>query len=601
MERRVGRRRQTDRLVTLAQPPVEWLFLDADTPAGLLAPWLAASLPHCAWSCHVVAAGGDREGLIRQTVVDHLDREEVAVVHLHLVAEAGIGPAPEIEALLDAATRFQNEAYRERTGARLVPLPILEVPPGVDPEPALETAGDLAARLAKPSLLLWDEPTETTITTAAALGLRLYLGAKALDTSVMEILTAAHVLDSTMARSDGAGGILGSCWAHNVVAGGRVFDCGQQWRRGRSRAGFAEGRAPVWQPDPSLCAGCIADTIAGMGPSLHANQRRNEGRELALRASSALVDSAAHRAAAEVAWTAASLSRGPAERAAALVQTALCRLAGGQLEDADRTLLEAGENGAPAGLIAYHRAHVQVAWRDDIEALDRFAEALDLGLESVSVEDLHFEMALSHIRLEEWPDARGHLQQSGGPSAAIAFNLGVCDVNDNQAERALGHFDRALEIGPPDEDLGRIRFFRGFCLKQLERFEEAVDDLSLSIKIEEPELAHHNSLGFCLFKLGRHREAVASFEKAVAVDPGSAVDWANIGVNLERAGDVVRACRDVSQGARDGWQYRVCTGGVGADRAELNREGAKNAKTSHHRKSTQRRKGERRKGSRDIA
>ena len=266
-----------------------------------------------------------------------------------------------------------------------------------------------------------------------------------------------------------------------------------------------------------------------------------QGRELALRASSALVDAGAHFAAAEVAQTAASLSRDPGERADALIQTALCRLAGGQLKDADQALVDARASGAPAGLIAYHRAHVQVAWRDDIEALDRFAEALDLGLESVSVEDLHFEMALSHIRLEEWPDARTRLEQSGGPSAAIAFNLGVCDVNDGQAERALTHFDRALEIGPPEEDLGRVRFFRGFCLKQLERYEEAVDDLALSMELEEPELAHHNSLGFCLFKLGRYDEAVASFERAVAVDPGSAIDWANIGVNLERAGKVERA------------------------------------------------------------
>jgi tetratricopeptide (TPR) repeat protein len=527
--------------VTLAQPPVEWLFLDADTPLGLLARWLAAALPHCAWSCHVVATGGDREGRLLKTVVDHLEREEVAMVYLHLVAGAGIGPAPEIEILMDAAARFQSGAYRERTGSRLVPLPILEVAPDADPGPALEAAGELVGRLAKPSLLLWDEPNETTITTAAALGLRLYLGSKARDNSIMEILTAAHVLDSTMARVDGAGEMLGPCWTHNVVADERTFDCGQQWRRRRSSAGLSDEHAPLWQPEASLCAGCIADTVAGMEASLFANQRQDEGRELALRASSALVDSGAHHTAAEVAQTAADLSRTPRERADALIQAALCRLAAGQLKEADRVLVESADCGAPAGLIAYHRGHVQVAWRDDIEALDRFAEALEIGLDTVSIEDLHFEMALSHIRLEEWPDARTHLEQSGGPSAAIAFNLGVCDVNDGQAERALAHFDRALEIGPPDEDLGRVRFFRGFCLKELERYEEAAEDLARSIDLEEPELAHHNSLGFCLFKLGRYREAVASFENAVAVDPGSAVDWANLGVNLEKVGEVSRA------------------------------------------------------------
>ena len=523
------------------QQPIQWLFLDADTPVGLLAPWLGATLPHCAWNSHVVISGGDGEGRLLETVVEFLEREPVAIVHLHLVVDASITPSPAADRLLKAAAQFQNQAYRERTGARLVPLPILEVAHGADPGPALKTAGELAGWLAKPSLLLWDEPEETTIKTAAALGLRLYLGSKVLESSIMEILIAAHVLDSTMDRMGNVGGLLGPCWAHHAVAGGRVFACGQQWRLGRPRTELTDDQPPTWRPDTSLCANCIADTISGMGPSLVANQRQHEGRELALRASSALIETKTHHAAAEVAQTAVDLSTTDAQRGDALIQTALCRLAGGRLQNADQALLDANASGAPAGLIAYHRARVQVAWRDDIEALERFAEALELGTDVVSDDDLHFEMALSHIRLEEWAHARTHLEQAGGPSAAIAFNLGVCDVNSGEAVRALVHFDHALELGPPDEDLGRVRFFRGFCLKELERYEEAAEDLRLSIELEEPELAHHNSLGFCLFKLGRHAEAVASFEQAVAVDPTSAIDWANIGVNLEQLSENERA------------------------------------------------------------
>ena len=519
------------------QRPVEWLFLDGASPNRDRATWLAATLPHCAWNCHVVVAGPDPENRILNTVATYLDDEKLAMVHLHLVVDEGITTSPTADRLLDTAERFQNEAYRERTGSRLIPLPILEVAPGADPRPALETAGELAGRLAKPSLLLWSEPSDAVITTAAALGLRLYLGSENLDTSAMDVLTAAHVLDSTMDRMDDGGSILEPCRPHLTVADGRVFGCAQHQRLGRP----AEDGSPTWRPDTSLCAGCVADTIAGMGASLNANQRRSEGRELALRTSAALVDTGAHNAAAAVAHVAAGLSLAGLERADALIQTGLCRLAGGHLEQADRALRDAADSGAPAGLVAYHRARVQVAWRDDIEALDRFAEVLEIGTDAVSSEDIHFEMALSHIRIEEWADGRTHLEQAGGPSAVIAFNLGVCDINDGQAASALAHFDRALELAPPDDDLGRVRFFRGFCLKELERYEEAAEDLRLSVELEEPELAHHNSLGFCLFKLGRHAEAVASFERAVAVDPGSAIDWANIGVNLERLGENERA------------------------------------------------------------
>ena len=130
---------------------------------------------------------------------------------------------------------------------------------------------------------------------------------------------------------------------------------------------------------------------------------------------------------------------------------------------------------------------------------------------------------------------------SGAPKPEISFNLGVCDVNDQRAEHALVHFDDALALEPAADDLGRVLFFRGFCLKELERYDEAVVDLERSLELERAEPEHHNLLGFCLFKLGRHAEAVTSFERAVALDPGSAVDWANIGVNLERLGEHQRA------------------------------------------------------------
>jgi tetratricopeptide (TPR) repeat protein len=531
--------------VTLFAPgepaPVAWLYLDRDTPDRRLAERLDLALPGCAWSCHVVATGGDRDGLLLGSVVRHLEREPVAVVHFHQVVDGGLAGAPQLERLLGTAERFQTEAYRERTGARLVPLPILEVAAGGDPRPTLAAAAAAAARLARPSLLLWDEPDQPTVAAAAAHGLRLYLGSPATAGGVVEILTDAHVFDSVLDRLEGPLPLLAPCRPHELVAEGRIFGCARQWRRGLSRAGVEDRSEPGWRPDERLCAGCIADTVAGSARSVVANRRPNEGRELALRTSAALVDAGSPAAAAAVARTAVELSVAGPPRADALVQEALCRLAATQLPAADQALLEAAAQGADPGLVAYHRARVQVAWRDDIEALDRFAEALELGAAVVAPDDLRLEMALSHIRLEEWAEARRHLAGIDGPSAAVAFNLGVCEVNDGHPERALGHLDRALELGPPADDLGRVRFFRGFCLSRLERWAEALADLGLAVGLETPELAHHNLIGVCLFKLGRHREAAASFEAALALDPGSAVDWANLGLNLERLGETGRA------------------------------------------------------------
>ena len=521
---------------------VEWLYLDRDNEEAKLAEWLDAALAHCAWTSHVVSVAPDNDGRLLESVLSHLDREPLAIVHLHQVAGAELSTFPSaVDRLMSAAVGFQNDAYRERTGARLIPLPILEVAPGDDPRPALTTATDLKERLAKPSLLLWDRPDDNTARTASTLGFRIYLGSADQTASTMEVLTAGHILDTSIDRVEETATLLEPCRSHLVLSRGRVFTCARQLQRGVSRSGISELRPPEWTPDADLCAGCIADVIAASEPSITANLRRGDGRELALRVSAALVDRGEHGPAAELAGTARELSDSDSQRADALIQLGLCRLAKGELEAAERALVDAEMHGAAGGLIAYHRARVQVAWRDDIEALDRYREVLEAGTDAVSSEDLHMEMALSHIRLEEWSDARVHLRLAGGPSPEISFNLAVCDLHDDHLDEALAHFDRALALGPTRDDLGRVRFFRGYCLKELERYPEAVDDLRRSIELEEPKLAHHNTLGYCLFKLDRHDEALTAFEQAVRIDPSSAVDWANIGVNLERIGELERA------------------------------------------------------------
>ena len=75
----------------MGRQSIEWLFIDTDTPDRKLRSWLATTLPHCAWNCHVVIAGGDGEGRLLETVADYLNREPVALVHLHLFTHATAG------------------------------------------------------------------------------------------------------------------------------------------------------------------------------------------------------------------------------------------------------------------------------------------------------------------------------------------------------------------------------------------------------------------------------------------------------------------------------------------------------------------------------
>jgi tetratricopeptide (TPR) repeat protein len=182
---------------------------------------------------------------------------------------------------------------------------------------------------------------------------------------------------------------------------------------------------------------------------------------------------------------------------------------------------------------------VQFAWRDYLEALDRFREALDRGSPRVPPEDIRFQMATCHINLEEYPEARALLERSlppGGRAATVSFYRGVCELGEGRVGPALALFREALEIGPSAEDRGRVLLYIGTCLKEEKRFDEAIEMLREAVKADPDDPANHNLLGFCYYKLRRHEEAVLCFRRAVEIDPLSAMDWANLGSNLRELG-----------------------------------------------------------------
>jgi ribosomal protein S12 methylthiotransferase accessory factor len=182
---------------------------------------------------------------------------------------------------------------------------------------------------------------------------------------------------------------------------------------------------------------------------------------------------------------------------------------------------------------------VQFAWRDYIEALDRFEEALKSPSREVPPGDLHFQMALSHIHLEEYAEARSHLNrclEQGESSAPVHFYCGICDLGQGKVEQALARFREALRAGPAREDLGRVLFYTGNCLKELERYPEAIEELRKAVEADPEDIANHNLLGFCYYKTGRHEEAVECFRRAVEIDPRSGIDWANLASNLRDLG-----------------------------------------------------------------
>ncbi len=130
-----------------------------------------------------------------------------------------------------------------------------------------------------------------------------------------------------------------------------------------------------------------------------------------------------------------------------------------------------------------------------------------------------------------------------GPRYDLSFFLAHSLELRGETEAALRLLMQSLDQSPDPGEIGSIYVHIASCLKELERYEEALDALSLAERAN-PELKEiYNLRGFCYFKLKKHKESISAFEKVIELDPGSAIDYANIGSNLRELGHKQEAIR----------------------------------------------------------
>ena len=98
-------------------------------------------------------------------------------------------------------------------------------------------------------------------------------------------------------------------------------------------------------------------------------------------------------------------------------------------------------------------------------------------------------------------------------------------------------FAQALALPCPAEDKPYLYSYLASCLRDLGRYEEAMDALRAGFSYDEARPDMHNIMGVCLYHLGRYQEAVIHFKRAVELNPVSAIDYANMALNLEYSGD----------------------------------------------------------------
>ena len=352
------------------------------------------------------------------------------------------------------------------------------------------------------------------------------------------------LLERVTAGGEGVDLLL-PCRTHRVIdqRSDRVYSCFHDWSIDRPLGTLEEisrsGAGIAGERGPEGCAGCISRSLCSMTDSLIANDRRAEGRKVHFELALAFSGRGQHREAIEHAARARDLASVDSDRAGALVIKGLCHLDLREFEEAERALQEAAGEAEDPGLVSFHRGRVQFEWRDYIEALERFEEALASGSEAVPRVDLYYYMAVSHVHILEYREARPYLErwsQTGERRAPMLYYKGLCDIGEEQFESALAELQASEKAGPSRQEMGNVLFYSGYCLKELSRYAEAIPVLKRAAEFDPGEIAVFNLLGFCFYKSGRYAEAVGCFERAIGLDPRSAIDYANLARNLRELG-----------------------------------------------------------------
>jgi len=116
------------------------------------------------------------------------------------------------------------------------------------------------------------------------------------------------------------------------------------------------------------------------------------------------------------------------------------------------------------------------------------------------------------------------------------FYIGLSQLASGSPPAALASLEKALDQNPTRQDIPSIYSYMGQCLKEMERYDEALEILQKGAEADDERTDIFNLMGFCHFKLKAHEDAIQCFQKVVKLNPGSAIDYANIASNYRDLG-----------------------------------------------------------------
>ncbi|MDH3349228.1 MAG: YcaO-like family protein [Desulfobulbaceae bacterium] len=116
----------------------------------------------------------------------------------------------------------------------------------------------------------------------------------------------------------------------------------------------------------------------------------------------------------------------------------------------------------------------------------------------------------------------------------LDFYRGRNLYDQGSVEDAALLFERALTLSPKEEDLPYVYSYQACCYRDMERYDDAIAALEKGREFDDERPDIHNILGVCHFKKGAYDKAIDHFKRATNLNPVSAIDYANLALNLEK-------------------------------------------------------------------
>jgi ribosomal protein S12 methylthiotransferase accessory factor len=145
-------------------------------------------------------------------------------------------------------------------------------------------------------------------------------------------------------------------------------------------------------------------------------------------------------------------------------------------------------------------------------------------------------LASQLLEAQDLTDKLMKMEQALPTAYYLKFYRGRDAYENGDLIQALENFNQALEHDPNEEDIPYIFSYKGSCLRDMGLYNEAIEALEQGLAVDEERPDMHNIIGVCYYKCDQYDQAVHHFRRAVELNPVSAIDYANLALNLEKTG-----------------------------------------------------------------